>query len=879
MKHRLSTKESHFWSQATGSISRLIAVMLLALLPGVGWAQTSTTASVAGTVTDPQAAVVPGAKVELRNKETNQSQQQSANATGQYTFPSVVPGDYKLTVTMNGFRTSTIDPLTVNVARSYTVDIKLEAGNLTEVVTVAAEARLELQTSDSTVGNVIAGDRLIRLPALTRQVNELLAQQPLAAVATNALGGASPAVAGARPDQNTITLDGIDVTDNAFGGLGTNIFLPIDSIEEYRVGVATPNANFGRGAGGQVSLLGRSGAKNYHGAAFWYHQNDNLNANTWDRNRIGLKKPETKDNRFGFALGGPTPFLWEDRTFFFANYEGRRFPRSQQVDRLVPTDTLRQGILRFRDAAGNIVNYNLATSTLCGPASNTACDPRGLGLSPTISALWAKLPAGNNPNVVGVDGLNTTGFTSNARTPINNDFYNLRLDHDVTKNWHSNVAYRYFGQSQLTFNQVDITGGDAKSVRPTPVRQNMLIAGLTGQISSSLTGDFRFGWVRTRNDFNALRPNIGATQLNIPGTNTPSGFIALDIGAAQGTQSLLSEPIDVGTQVARVQNDDNRNFQWNADMNWVKGSQTFQFGSHIRYLPTLHRRDDKVFGAVGAFVAQLDAGPGSTISIPSARRPAPCAAALTTNCLQPGDVSQWDRLYTGALGLLDQVSILGVRDGAFKPLPFGTQLISDTKIWSPEFYLQDVWRIKPSLTLTLGINYGWQTPPKDKDGRQTIQIDGITGQPITAEAFLKARQDAASRGIIYNPPLGFLPINSAGRSLYDIDWHNISPRAAVAWTPNKSGGLSGKLFGDGKTVVRGGFSVIYDRTNTVQSVIIPALGVGFAQTLNIASPACNATGAGGAGCVAARPIRRCAGSVWDVMGRFQFLPSRRSPFR
>jgi carboxypeptidase family protein len=825
------------------SVSALIAVVFLSLflmLPGQAAAQSATGGAIIGTVTDPQVAAIAGAKVEIFNNDTKQSQTQTTGTSGQYSFPSVPPGVYKISVTTKGFRTATVSNFTVEVDKSYRVDLKMELGEVSDVVQVEATARVELQTTDATIGNVIPMTESQRFPALTRQVNELLTLQP----------GATPTgeITGARSDQSSFTLDGIDVTNNSVGGLGTYAFLPIDAIEEFRVSVANPSASFGRGAGGQVSLISRAGTDQYHGSAYWFHQNDDFNANSWDNNRLKIKNPELKDNRFGGRAGGPVPFFWHKKTFIFANYEGRRFPSTSLQSRIVPTDTLKQGILRFMDATGAIGSYNLATSTACGSAGTTACDPRGLGLSPSISALWKLLPSGNDPSVSGADGLNTTGFTTNAGTPLKNDFYDIKLDQNVTSKWHADASFRYFRQTQISALQLNIINGTPSTVRSLPVRQNMLVGGLSGQITSRLTGDFRFGWVRERDAVSPERPNLVAAQEAIPGTSTSAGAIALDLGAAGGTHSLLDEPIDVGTQVARKQSNDNRNFQWNADFNWLLGKHTWQFGTQVHFLPTLHLRDDKVIGALGALVAQLDADIGSSVVIPGPDRPQPCAGGVTTNCLKATDVQQWDRLYAGSLGLIDNLSVLAVRDGSFNPLPFGSQLESDTKLWAPEMYVQDVWRLKPTLTLVLGVNYGWQTAPVERLGRQTIQIDAGTGQPITATSFLNQRKQAAANGQIFNPTFGFVPINSANRPVFNVDYGDIGPRVAVAWNPSHSGGFTGKMFGSGKTVIRAGFGIIYDRQNTVQSVIIPALGIGFAQTLNLSGPACNITGPGGPGC-------------------------------
>ncbi len=269
----------------------ILFVSLVVLCPSQASAQSATTGAVMGTVSDPQQAAIAGAKVVLQNININQSYEETSASSGQYSFPAVVPGTYKVTATMKGFRTVTIPNIVVEVAKSYTVDMKMELGEVSEVVEVAAGAQVELQTTDATVGIVLPAAEIERFPALTRQVNELLTLQP----------GATPTgeITGARNDQSSFMLDGIDVTNNSVGGLGSYAFLPIDSVEEFRVGVANPEAQFGRGAGGQVSLISRSGTDQYHGAVYWYHQNDELNANSWDNNRLKFTNPELKDNRFG----------------------------------------------------------------------------------------------------------------------------------------------------------------------------------------------------------------------------------------------------------------------------------------------------------------------------------------------------------------------------------------------------------------------------------------------------------------------------------------------------------------------------------------------------------------------------------------------------
>ena len=132
-----------------------------------------------------------------------------------------------------------------------------------------------------------------------------------------------------------------------------------------------------------MTLQGRHGTNAFHGTLYEYLQNSALNANTWDSNRAGLAKPAIKDNRYGGSFGGP---IKKNKTFIFGNFEERRYNAVTQITRTVPTATLRQGIIQFRDPSGNIDQFNLATAAVCGANGSAQCDPRGLGMSPTVAA-------------------------------------------------------------------------------------------------------------------------------------------------------------------------------------------------------------------------------------------------------------------------------------------------------------------------------------------------------------------------------------------------------------------------------------------------------------------------------------------------------------
>ncbi len=198
---------------------------------------------------------------------------------------------------------------------------------------------------------------------------------------------------------------------------------------------------------------------------------------------------------------------------------------------------------------------------------------------------------------------------------------------------------------------------------------------------------------------------------------------------------------------------------------------------------------------------------------------------------------------------MDNVSVLAVRNSNLQPQPLGTPLRDVTNQWAPYFYMQDSWRIRPNLTLYYGLSYGWQTSPTEQNNLQTVMINAATGQEITG-SFMQQKLQAALSGQIYNPTFGFATVGASHLPVYNVDYGAVAPRIAVAWNPSATSGLF-KFLGDKKSVIRGGWGIVYDRGNQVQSVEIPMLGIGFDQNAIVAAPLCNATGAGGPGCNAA----------------------------
>jgi len=809
-------------------------------------AQTSSAGVVLGTVTDASGGVVPNVAVTLTNVATNISTRQTTNGRGQYLFPQVSPGNYSLTFKAPGFRTATIQNVAVEVNKSFTANMQMQVGAVNQTVEVRSTTQAELQTTDAQVGDVIDSVEIQHLPTLGRNALELRNLEPATTPQNKGQRDEGGTVAGARGDQNTVTLDGVDISDSIIGGQGAPGMIEgqpasTENVEEFRTNVSNPNATFGRSSGGETTLVSRSGSNHFHGDAYWYHQNSAFNANTWDNNYLGIKRPELKDNRGGVSIGGP---IIKNRTFFFSNYEIHRFPQQVTFVDTVPTASLKSGILTFNDANGTPTQYNLLTSTACGSSGGQPCDPRGLGISPTVQALWNLLPPGNT---AGGDGLNTTGYGGAVSEPIKDDDVSFRLDHSFTDKLHFFGRY-FYDRDLVPLGQLDIENGKPTAVGGAPDRNDGAYGGLDYEISGNMSDDFRFAWIRSRADVIGESATASAAALNLPGT--ASTVSNLPVGLQPAT-TYLNVPIDNQVGIARTQLLNGVTKEFVDSFFWNKGSHTIVAGTEIRLLPFLLAHTDHNIATTSP-VASLDAtGLTGNITIPASDTPPICSGSVTTNCLQPNDVARWDSLYVGTLGIVNNVSLVGTRNGNLQPYPLLTNINSNTTEGAYDFYVQDTWRATRSLTLTYGLSYGWQTPPHEANGLQSLLANNDTGNSIIgANSYINAKEAAALQGNPYNPTLSFVPIRDSGRSsLYNTDWSDWAPRASAAWNPSFKSGVLGRLFGDRKAVLRGGFGISYDRTNIVSNLLSSLLGVGFSDVFTI-SPLCNASGTPGGGCPA-----------------------------
>ncbi len=242
---------------------------------------------------------------------------------------------------------------------------------------------------------------------------------------------------------------------------------PIDSIEEFKVSTTNQTADFNSSAGSQVSMVTKRGTNAWHGTGYEYYLDNNWSANTFDNNAAGVPVPSYHYSRFGIAGGGPIipKEILGGKTYFFANYEGFRWPQSETVSRDVPTASMRAGLLFF---GGQYYNLNPTAVTFNGTAyPGSTLDPRGIGINSQVAQMWSTMPL---PNATGCNGLslcdvNASGagnvgvFTGNMAVPQTSNFGVARLDHDFGSKWHFMSSYRYYNLVRATDSQIDITGG------------------------------------------------------------------------------------------------------------------------------------------------------------------------------------------------------------------------------------------------------------------------------------------------------------------------------------------------------------------------------------------------------------------------------------
>ena len=863
---RVSISRKGFW------VSLVFVSCFFLLLASTSRPQAVNAGTVAGLVTDSSGGSVGGATITLNDKSTGTHRETTSNDAGRYLFANVPPGAYEITANKNGFRVSRVSEINVVVGTPLTMDFKLEVGAVSQTVEVSTTGA-ELQTLNSTIGTSIVGDALLMLPNIGRETAALAILQP--AVTPNGY------TAGAVNDQNTYQLDGGNISDDmagsnnvytpsfantnpvTTGGAATGVIpTPVESIEEFRVNTSNQTADFNGSAGSQVQMVTKRGTNQYHGALYEYYFNNVFGgANSWDNNRLNRPISQSHRNRFGGAVGGPlTPSFWGGKTYIFVNYEGLRYPFSTQLEKLVPSATLRKGVILIQDPGG-VTAFNLnpfpvtvtdpfthATTTYpagagCGTGGALACDPRGIGINSFVSQIWntmMPLPndafgAANTPTTATGDGLNIQGYRSPVSLPVTSNFGVVRLDHDFGKNWHFMGSYRYYRFSNETANQVDVSPqGQYKSLINRPLIPSYYVAGLTTNFTPFLTNDFHYSYTR-----NFWQWNSGLAPPQFSNLPAP-----LELGG-ESQNALI--PYNVSTQDARERYWDGQDHSLRDDLSLIHGNHLFQFGGMYQHTWDAHQRDDNGVQTFTNLTYLSGGGAALNMSLPagSAWAPPICPSNSTTavNCLPSGQLtSTWLPLYEEALGIINLPQIIASRSGANLTLNGNASttvfppVLSHSVIPTYNVYFNDSWHVKPSFTFSYGLAWTLEMPPNESTGLDTTLVDA-SGQQVTTENFLRNREQAALKGQVYLPEIGYQLVSNTGRKYaYNPYYGGFSPHFSGAWRPSFTNGALGKLFGNGHTVIRGGWSRIYGRLNGVDLVLVPLLGAGSLQPITCPGP-------------------------------------------
>jgi hypothetical protein len=586
------------------SIAKIFAITLLVGSAAYGQANNG---RIEGTVQDPTGALIPG---------------------------------YQLTAELKGFRKAEIQPIEVNVGFTVVQNVKLDLGSVEETVTVEAKA-VTTQTADSEITRSVNLRDIDTLPQLARTPITLTAFQP--GVQTNAGDVSFSRVNGLRSGSNNSKLDGIDINDSVVPRLGLSLTANnTDSIGEFKIVLGGGRAEYGRSAGAQVELVTRSGTNQFHGNAFDYLRNTDLNANDFFSNQSGSTRPKFIQNIFGGSFGGP---VFKNKTFFFGNYQGRRTRQETVRNRTVYTDSAKKGIFQWN--AGGLQSFNFA-----------AADPRGIGIDKGVAAINAQMPLPNNFDVG--DGLNTGGYRFNTPSNSFEDQYTLKGDHDITStnrvffrwSWQRNSSIDTLNNAERTYpGQIDGTQGGH--------RWGYAIG--DDWTFKNFVNEFRIGYQMATVDF--LRPN----RPNGPAYRTN---LVTDVQYAPFPQGRWSPVIDL-----------------TENLTWLHGVHTFKIGTNLRR--TLQHAYD-LAGTQPNLTTTTNNGNSvpTTIGsqIPSANR------------------TQFERLYNDIMGRLDQVVLTFYSDlNQFQAA--GAPRVRDYVLKEGGFFFQDDWKVRRKLTLNVGLRY------------------------------------------------------------------------------------------------------------------------------------------------------------------------------